>query len=127
MQSADNQATARPNPAVKSSISESQRHLIELMQRLNFGRIENLVVRGSEPVFEPAPKVIQKVKIGGENGPRPELSREDFQLKKQTLELLEAISDLGEGRVLIIDVKHGLPFAVEIELGASIEARRGRA
>jgi hypothetical protein len=98
------------------------------MQRLNFGRIQNLVVRDGEPVFDPAPKVIQKVKIGGENGPRPELSCEDFLLKKQTVELLEAIADLGDGTVLIIDVKHGLPFAVEIELAAAIDsARRARA
>ena len=58
----------------KSSLSDSHRRLVELMQRLNFGRIQNLVVRDGEPVFDPAPKVIQKVKIGGENGPRPELS-----------------------------------------------------
>lgn len=109
----------------KSSLSDSHRRLVELMQRLNFGRIQNLVVRDGEPVFDPAPKVIQKVKIGGENGPRPELSCEDFLLKKQTVQLLEAISDLGEGTVLIIDVKHGLPFAVEIELTASTDKGRG--
>jgi hypothetical protein len=110
----------------KSSLSDSHRRLVELMQRLNFGRIQNLVVRDGQPLFDPAPKVIQKVKIGGENGPRPELSCEDFLLKKQTVELLEAISDLGEGTVLTIDVKHGLPFAVEIELAASMDAQRGR-
>ena len=109
----------------KSSLSDSHRHLVELMQRLNFGRIQNLAVRDGAPVFDPAPKVIQKVKIGGDNGPRPELSCEDFLLKRQTVELLEAISDLGDGTVLIIDVKHGLPFAVEIELTASTDKGRG--
>ena len=111
----------------KSSLSDSHRRLVELMQRLNFGRIQNLVVRDGAPIFfDPAPKVIQKVKIGGENGPRPELSCDDFLLKKQTVELLEAIADLGNGTVLIIDVKHGLPFAVEIELAASVDTRGGR-
>lgn len=107
----------------KSSLSEPQRRLVELMQRLNFGRIEDLIIRGGEPVFDPAPKVIQKVKIGGENGPRPEVTCEDFLLKKQTIELLKTITDRTEGRVLAIDVKHGLPFAVEIELSASTNAR----
>jgi len=92
------------------------------MQRLNFGRIEDLLVRGGEPIFDPAPKVVQKLKIGGENGPRPELSCEDFLLKRQTMELLGAIADLSEGTVLTIDVKHGLPFAVEIEFTASASA-----
>ena len=39
--------------------------------------------------------------------------------------LVEAISDLGEGTVLTIDVKHGLPFAVEIELATSNVKARG--
>jgi hypothetical protein len=94
------------------------------MQRLNFGRIEDLVVRGGEPVFDPAPRVIQKVKIGGENGPRTEFSSTDFLLKKQMIELVEAITSLGEGKVLTIDVKHGLPFAVEIEFAASTDKAR---
>lgn len=106
----------------KSSLSDSHRRLVELMQRLNFGRIEDLIIRGGEPVFDPAPKVIQKVKIGGENGPRPEVSCEDFLLKKQTIELLETITDLREGMVLAIDVKHGLPFSMEIELAGAKSA-----
>ena len=110
----------------KSSLCDSRRHLVELLQRLNFGRIEGLVVRRGEPVFDPAPRVIQKVKIGGENGPRPELCSEDFRLKKQTIELLQAIEDLGEGKVVTIEVKYGLPFAVEIELaGALTRAAEG--
>ena len=108
----------------KSSLSDSHRRLVELMQRINFGRIEHLIVRDGAPVFDPAPRVIQKVKIGGENGPRPELSCDDFLLKKQTLELLGAISDLGEGTVLTIDVTHGLPYAVEIELVAATGTNR---
>jgi hypothetical protein len=68
--------------------------------------------------------VIQKVKIGGENGPRTEFSSTDFLLKKQMIELVEAIASLGEGKVLTIDVKHGLPFAVEIEFAASTDKAR---
>jgi hypothetical protein len=114
----------------KSSLSESQRWLVELMQVLNFGRIEALHVRGGEPVSEPAPQVIQKVKIGGENGPRPETACEDFWLKRQTVEMLDALHRLGEGKVLALEVKHGLAFSLEIELpgakaGISAGGRRG--
>ena len=114
-------------PKTKSSLLPSQRQLLELMQELNFGRIEDLQVRASEPVFEPAPRVIRKLKIGGENGPRSEISCADFWLKSQVVELLEAIASLGDGTVLAIEVKHGLPFSVEIELGdtAILSARGG--
>ena len=99
----------------KSSLSHARRRLIELMQRMNFGRIEGLQVRAGEPVFDPAPRVIRKLKIGGENGPRPEAACGDFWLKHQAVELFEAIASVGEGEVLAIEVKHGLPFSVEIE------------
>jgi len=103
----------------KLSLSEPHRSLVELMQRLNFGRIEYLKVRSGEPIFDPPPRIVQKGKIGGENGPRPEFSYDDLLLKKQTLELLTAIVELGDGTVLSIEVKHGLPFAVEIEVQPS--------
>ena len=105
----------------KSVLSEPQSRLVELLQRLNFGRIEGLQVRGGEPVFEPASRVVQKLKIGGDNAPRPEASLEDFWLKRQTIEMLEAIANLGDGEVLTIEVKHGLPFAMEVEQPAASE------
>ncbi len=103
-------------PRNKSSLSPAQQHLVGLMQQINFGRIEELQVRAGEPVFSPPPRVIRKLKAGADNAPRPESAFEDFLLKSQISELLEAISSLGDGEVLVIDVRHGLPFSIEIEL-----------
>ena len=102
-------------PISKSSLSAAQGRLVELLQNLNFGRIEGLRVIAGEPTFEPAPRIVRKVKIGGENGPRRETVLPDFWLKQQTSEMLEAIAELGEGEILSIEVKHGLPFAMEVE------------
>jgi hypothetical protein len=99
----------------KSSLSPPQRQLVELMQTLNFARIEALHVRDGQPSFDPAPRVIRKLKMGGDNGPRPEASCEDFRLKRQTIEMLETIGRLSHGEVLAIEVKNGLPFSIEIE------------
>ena len=53
----------------KAGLSATRRKLLERMQRTNFGRLE-LRIQGGEPVFEPPPRVIQDVKLGGgENGP----------------------------------------------------------
>jgi hypothetical protein len=103
----------------KPALAEPFHRLIELMQRLNFGRIEGLQIRAGEPVFDPPPRLVRKVKMGGENGPRQELST-DFPLKKPFVELISVLSGMNEGIVLAIDVKHGLPFAAEIELAASV-------
>ena len=93
-------------PISKSCLSDPHRRLIETMQRLNFGRIENLPVRDGAPIFGCGARFIQKVKIGGDNGPRPEATFDDFLLKKQTIELIETLTDLGDGMVLAIEVKH---------------------
>jgi hypothetical protein len=91
------------------------RRLIELMQRLNHGRIESLAIRNGGPAFDPPPRVVQDIKLGGENGPRPELQRDDFELRSQVTELFEHLARLGNGVVTVLEVKHGLPFKLVIE------------
>lgn len=39
----------------KASLTPARRRLLELMQEINFGRIEGLAVRGGEPVLDPPP------------------------------------------------------------------------
>lgn len=58
-------------PISKSSLSEAQSRLVELLQNLNFGRIEGLHVRAGEPTFEPLPRIVRKLKIGGEKRSAP--------------------------------------------------------
>ncbi|MEO7649486.1 MAG: hypothetical protein ABIZ80_03395 [Bryobacteraceae bacterium] len=102
-------------PITKSSLPAPERRLVELMQRLNFGRIEHLRVQAGTPVFDPPPRVVQKLKMGGDNGPRGEALLPDFWLKTQMAEMLAALADLGDGEILAIEVKNGLPFSLEIE------------
>ena len=103
-----------PSTHTKSALSGARRRLLETMQRLNFGRIENLAVHAGEPAFDPAPRIVQEIKIGGENGPRPELTHDDFILKNQVAELFTHLSHLNDGSV-DIEVKHGLPFRLVVE------------
>jgi hypothetical protein len=96
-------------PLYKSGLSEGRRRLLELMQALNFGRIEGLPVRGGEPVLEPPPRAVREIKLGGENGPRPEAGRPDFPLKRQVGELFAHLAAVGDGTVEVLEVRHGLP------------------
>lgn len=99
----------------KSSLSAPQRRLVELLQTLNFGRVESLRVRAGEPTFEPAPRIIQSRKLGSKNAPRDEAELRDFWLKEPVIDLLQAIREIGDGEVLTITVMHGLPHLVEIQ------------
>jgi hypothetical protein len=94
----------------KSSLTPARRRLVERLQQLNFGRVEGLLVRGGEPVFGPATRVVREIKFGGENAPRPERGLGDFLVKAQVAELLRCLSEIGDGVIDVLEVKHGLPF-----------------
>ena len=99
----------------KRSLSPACARLVTLFQEINFGRIERLGVRNGLPIFEPPPRVIRKIKVGAENRPRPETSSQDFLLKKEIIEFFNHLSDVGDGVIKRIEVRHGLPRAMEIE------------
>lgn len=103
------------HPPTKSSLTPAETTLVELMQTVNFGRIERLHVRRGEPAFSPAPQVIQKVKMGGDNASRAEAEFRDFRLKRGVVELLDLITRLGEGEIRSIEIRFGLPVTAEFE------------
>jgi hypothetical protein len=103
----------------KAALSAPRRRLLELMQSVNFGRVEGLLVRGGEPVFEPAPRVVREIKMGGENGPRPERNAGNFLLKDQAVELFRHLDHLRDGEIEVLEVKHGLPFRLLVTEAAA--------
>jgi hypothetical protein len=108
------QATTPVASATKHSLSRDGQRLVELMQEINFGRIEGLAVANGEPVFDPPPRVVREIKLGGENGPRPERAAPDFALKGQLAELFQHLGRLGDGTVDVLQVKNGLPFLLVV-------------
>lgn len=99
----------------KSSLSPLRARLIELMQRINYGRIERLTVCQGEPIFDPPPHVIRDIKFGGENGPRAEVAKSDFALKAQVRDLFTQLEALGDGVIPCIEIQRGLPFRMTVE------------
>lgn len=100
----------------KSSLSARQRRLLETMQNLNFGFIEDLRIAAGEPIFSPPLRIVKDIKLGAaDNCARPELHHADFALKREHLELFQYLRSLGDGRVERIEVKAGLPFRFMVE------------
>ncbi len=94
----------------KASLSPARRRLMELFQRVNFGRLECLKVSNRDPILDPGPVVFREHKFAGENGPRPELAANDFLLKQQVVELFAFFDQLQDGVIDVLEIKHGLPF-----------------
>ena len=109
------------NPT-QGGLSEPRRRLVRLMQRLLFGRIENLVIRRGQPVFDPPPTTIREHKFGGDNGPHDKLRADDFLLKDQAVDLFRQFDALGDGVIAVLEIKHGLPFRMLVAEPASDRA-----
>lgn len=108
----------RPSPAHRvptmRSLSPAQRRLVEEFQRLNFGFIRNLQFRDGEPLFDPPFQPIRTIRLPGDNQPRAELGSDDFVLKREVVEFLNLLRELGSGFIEVIKIQHGLPVQVEV-------------
>ena len=93
----------------KSSLSAPRQKLLQSMQRLHFGTIENLIVRGGEPSFVPPPKVTKEIKLGIETTARPASQDGDFLLKRNVSDLFGHFDRLRDGSVVSVEVRHSLP------------------
>lgn len=103
----------------KSLLTASRRRLLEVMQEINYGLIEGLVILDGEPVFDPPPRRVRDVKFCAENGPRPEAAIEDFALKAQVRDLFAHLDALGNGTIRRLEVQRGLPFRMQVEEDAA--------
>ena len=80
-----------------SDLSPARQALVRLCLRINHGSIEDLEVRRSEPVFDPAPVVLRDVRLDADEGPRPELALGDFALGDEVCRLMRLLDKLESG------------------------------
>ena len=99
----------------KASLPPAKERLVKLMQEVNFGYVEDLAFRKGEPIFDPPPRVIRVVKLCAENGPRPEVAKEDFVLKGLVCDLFGQMKEIGDGIIRRLDVQSGLPIRMHVE------------
>lgn len=93
----------------KSTLSAPRQKLLEIMQQLYFGKIEDLAIVGSEPLFSPAPRITQEIKLGAADTERSAQRNDDFALKRHLTELFDHFDRLPDEAVVTIEVRHGLP------------------
>ena len=99
-----------------SDLSAPRQALIRLFQTMNFGYIENLHVRDHQPIYLPAPDVLVDVKLDHDEGPRPEMELDDFEVAGEVSRLLVRLDAMKDGRIDKIEVRGGLPRRVVMAL-----------
>lgn len=108
-----------PTPRSFRELSPLRQELVRRLQRTGFGRVEALEIRGGQPVLDPGPRFVREIKFASNPGVPPEADASDFQLKREVVELMLALDQIGNGRIDCLTVKHGLPFGMQLDWPAS--------
>jgi hypothetical protein len=93
---------------------------------MGFGRFECLQIRNGELVLDPWPKSVRDVKFGGQGSPQTGVNADDFVLKQEVTQLFEYIRSLNVGEIQTLEIRHGLPFSMEIALNGSVNPECAR-
>ena len=103
----------------KSDLPAECRSFVEDMQRLNFGRYENVPIRDGLPRLDPKPRRIRSLRPGRDNRPRSEAHLDDFVLKEQQADFFRLLDEVGNGVILVLEIKDGMPCHMTVEEGAA--------
>lgn len=93
----------------KREISAPRTRLLELMQEINFGRIEGLQVRDGEPVFDPMPTTLSLFLFGKDNGANASGVNDRFALKNNVVELFKVFDRERSFSIQELMIDNGLP------------------
>jgi hypothetical protein len=98
----------------KSSLNPDQRRTVEIIEALDFGVIERLLIRTRLPCYEREPRIVQAIKLAQEPQQRPDRRSADLSLNKAFVNLFEQLRRLRDGFV-DVEVQHSLPFRLVLE------------
>jgi hypothetical protein len=95
-------------PRLLSELSTTHQLLVRLCQSMNYGHIQRLEVKDSEPIFTPETLVLVEVKLDGDDGARPEVGLADFALPDEVCRLMARLDQIQHGTIEKIEVRAGV-------------------
>lgn len=102
-------------PVTTQDMLPSEAAFVAAMQALGFGRFEYLQIRGGELILSPWPSAVRDVKFATPpTTGKPAEPNSD--LRPQIAEFFAYVRDVDDGEIRELEVRHGLPFSMEIEL-----------
>ncbi len=111
---------ANKPPVCTQDLLPSERELLKAANFLRFGRIEQIPVRGGKLFLEENAKFIKVLKLGTASSQCE--PPEDFTLRASVVQLFAQLRNVNPGMVRVLEVRHGLPFSVELEETVQAEA-----
>ncbi|MCK4415100.1 MAG: hypothetical protein KAY32_16330 [Candidatus Eisenbacteria sp.] len=108
------------NPITKAALTSARKRLVEMMQEINYGRIEGLEVRESDPVFDPPPTMVRLFLFGRDNDPSASFAIDGFALKKSVAELFEIFDRERSFTIRELMIDGGLPVRMSLADAARV-------
>ena len=105
-------------PTFAGDLSPSERRFLAAMREVGFGRFEYLQIRNGEIILDPSPVAVRDVKFGAELTSSRH-SNSEHRLKRQATEFFGYAREIVAGEIRTLEIRHGLPFSMEIELAVA--------
>jgi hypothetical protein len=83
--------------------------LVRLCQAINYGEVQNLEIRNSDPVFNPPPLVLVALKLEADTIGRDEVELADFDLRDEVCRFMMKLDELRDTTIRRIEVHAGTP------------------
>jgi hypothetical protein len=102
-------------PITEQDLLPTETAFLAAMQALGFGSVEYLQVRSGELVLNPWPTIVRDIKFaaGHHIG---KIAHPNSNLRPQVADFFAYVRDVDSGEIRELEVRHGLPFSMKIEL-----------
>jgi hypothetical protein len=113
-------------PCFAGDLLPGERRFLAAMREVGFGQFEFVQIREGQIVLDPWPTAVRDVKFGADASASEErVTHLECQLKRHVAELFEYTRAVNVGEIRTLEIRHGLPFSMEIEL-ATVKGPGGR-
>jgi hypothetical protein len=87
---------------------------VAAMNELGYGRFESVRIEHGALVLDPWPKTVRSLTFGAESPPPHKGLQDKFELKPAVVKFFQYVQAIGEGEILCLQVRRGLPAAMEV-------------
>ena len=101
----------------KEDLTVPKRKLVELMQEIQFGRIEGLRLDRGEPILDPLPRVLRTIVLGKDGDRHAERLRGGGALKGQVVDLFRRFEAEPHAFIKELTIDNGLPIRMTVTDG----------
>jgi hypothetical protein len=104
-------------PRTTADLRPNERRFVNALQDLEFGRFELIQIRSGEVVLDPWPSSVRDIKFGAASDGREsqQVIPEEFELKREVIELIEYIRSIQSGDIRCLVIRHGVPFTMQVD------------